>query len=64
MATRCVTYPIRVHLCVSVVRRQSCRVDKRQRIHRGLVEEWYMDIPFTDLRMACAYRLIHPKLIY
>jgi hypothetical protein len=26
-----------------------------------------MDVPFTDLRMACAYRLIHPtklKQIY
>jgi hypothetical protein len=35
------------------------------RIHRSNGEEWYRDVPFTDLRMACAYRLIHPtKVLY
>jgi hypothetical protein len=33
--------------------RGTCRVDKHQRIHHESDggEEWYKDVPFTDLRM-------------
>ncbi len=49
MATRCVTYPIRVHLCVSVVRRQVRRVDKPVGACHPQVRKRYIPVPLLTI---------------